>query len=197
MASLFNGAIGFLHNIGVYDVVLPFLLVFTIVYAILEKTAVFGMEDGKTKKNLNSMAAFVIGFLVIASTSLVASMNEFVANMVLLLVLSVTYLLLVGSFTKADDMQKGISLTGTEKKVFTVVMAIGIFLIFFNAMKVEDTSCGNNLYSVSSKCSWLDVGFNYIINHVDSTMVGALALVIGIGAIVYFITKDGGSPTQK
>ena len=55
MTSAFRGAIEFFDKIGVYDVILPFLLVFTIVFAILEKTKVFGTDDieGKklTKKN--------------------------------------------------------------------------------------------------------------------------------------------------
>src|SRR3989338_8827869 len=65
--SVFRGVIGFFDKIGVYDIILPFLLVFTIVFAILEKTKILGLEkiDGKetTKKNLNSMVAFVIAFL--------------------------------------------------------------------------------------------------------------------------------------
>ena len=60
----FRGVIVFLEKLGVYDVVLPFLLVFTIVFAILEKTRVLGTDDidGKPwpKKNLNAVVAFVV-----------------------------------------------------------------------------------------------------------------------------------------
>ena len=66
MATPFREVIDFFDTIGVFDVVLPFLLVFTIVFALLERTKVFGVEtiDGKhyTKKNLNSVAAFVIPY---------------------------------------------------------------------------------------------------------------------------------------
>ena len=78
--SAFRGMIGFLNKLGVYDVILPFLLVFTIVFAILEKTKILGIDkiDGKElgKKNINAMVAFVIAFLVIASTRLVAVINQ-------------------------------------------------------------------------------------------------------------------------
>ena len=64
--TVFRGIIGFLEQIGIYDVILPFLLVFTIIFAILEKTKVLGTEtiEGKryTKKNINAMVAFVISF---------------------------------------------------------------------------------------------------------------------------------------
>jgi len=43
--SMFRGTLEFFGEIGMYDVVLPFLLVFTIVYAILEKTRIFGVEE--------------------------------------------------------------------------------------------------------------------------------------------------------
>ena len=68
--SVFRESIEFLAKLGVYDVVLPFLLVFTIVFAILDKTKMLGVEKGKddreyTKKNLNAMIAFVMGFFVV------------------------------------------------------------------------------------------------------------------------------------
>ena len=43
--SPFRTGIDFLDKLGVYEVLLPFLLIFTIVFAILEKTKVFGTED--------------------------------------------------------------------------------------------------------------------------------------------------------
>ena len=47
--------------------VLPFLLVFTIVFAILEKTKIFGAtKDGESKKNINAVVALVLGLLMIA-----------------------------------------------------------------------------------------------------------------------------------
>ena len=63
-ASTLRGVLGFFVDIGIYDVVLPFLLVFTIVFAIFDKTKVLGTEviDGHKypKKNLNAIVAFVI-----------------------------------------------------------------------------------------------------------------------------------------
>ena len=96
--TVFRGVIEFFGELGIYDVVLPFLLVFTIVFAILEKTRVLGTEEinGKkySKKNLNAIASFVIAFLVVASTKLVAVINQALANIVLLLLLVVFFLVL-------------------------------------------------------------------------------------------------------
>src|SRR3989344_8286450 len=102
--SVFRSSIDFFGKIGIYDVILPFLLVFTIVFAILEKTAIFGREKPKegteeiTRKNLNAMAAFVMAFFVVASSRLVGIVTEVSANAVILLMASVLFLILVGSF---------------------------------------------------------------------------------------------------
>src|SRR3989344_487216 len=134
--SVFRTAIGFLDKLGVYDIILPFLLVFTLVFAILEKTKILGVEKVKdqeyTKKNINAMVAFVTAFLVIASTQLVAVISSVMANVVLLLILSVCFLMLVGSFY-AD---KQFSLENSPKwvKFLMIFMFIGIILIFLNAL---------------------------------------------------------------
>ena len=96
MATPFRQVLDFFDSIGLFDVVLPFLLVFTIVFAILEKTKVLGQEEieGKkyTKKNLNAIAAFSIAFLVIASSQLVEIITTVSANAVIVLFLSVLFL---------------------------------------------------------------------------------------------------------
>ena len=130
--SVFRGIIQFFEKLGVYDVILPFILIFTIVFAILEKSRVFGTEkikgDEYTRKNLNSMTAFVMAFLVVASTRLVAVINQALAHMVLLLLLSVCFLILIGSFMKEGEhayLKEGPWRIGA-----TVFMLIGIILIF-------------------------------------------------------------------
>ena len=121
--SAFRGVIEFFGEIGVYDVVLPFLLVFTIVYAILEKTRVLGTEtfEGKkySRKNLNAIVAFVIAFLVVASTRLVAAINQAMGNIILLLLVSFSFLMLIGSFMK--ETEEGVFLTGGWRILFMTI----------------------------------------------------------------------------
>ena len=51
--SVFRDVIDFFFQLGIYDVILPFLLIFTIVFAILEKTRVFGTEDKMSAAGLS------------------------------------------------------------------------------------------------------------------------------------------------
>lgn len=139
MATPFRQVIEFFDTIGLFDVVLPFLLVFTIVFAILEKTKVLGTEEigGKryTKKNLNAIASFVIAFLVVASSQLVEIITRVSANAVVVLFLSVLFLLLVGSFYKEGEP---VFLEGGWKIVFMIIVFLAIVGIFLDAIKTSD-----------------------------------------------------------
>ena len=135
----FRGVLDFFDKIGLFDVVLPFLLVFTVVFAILEKTKVLGTEkiEGHdyTKKNLNAIASFVIAFLVIAAKELVAIINETVAKAVIVLFFSVLFLLLVGSFHKEGEPMY---LKGAWKVTFEIIVFLAIAGIFLDAIKASD-----------------------------------------------------------
>jgi len=186
MVSQFREILAFFDTLGIYDVILPFLLVFTIVYALLEKTKVLGTEEVEgtkvTRKNLNSMVAFVSAFFVIASTKLVAFINETIAYVVLLLILSVCFLLLAGSFHTGD---KEFFLEGVWKNIFMVLMFIGIILIGLNAAKTESGE------------SWLEYGWSYLVGNWDSTAVGAIVLLLVLVGFMAYVTKSPSTPNKK
>lgn len=180
--SPFRGAIEFLDKIGVYEVILPFLLIFTIVYAILEKSRLFGTElvndKDVPKQNLNSMFAFVSAFLAVASTRLVAAVNEATANMTVLLLLGVCFLLLVGVFHTGKeefDVHQG------YKTIFMIIMFVGIILIFLHAIKTEDGT------------PWLTFAYEFIVNNFSSSAFGALVLTLILIGLMSYITSSGES----
>tara|TARA_Y100000310_G_scaffold295225_1_gene326358 strand:- start:16 stop:573 length:558 start_codon:yes stop_codon:yes gene_type:complete len=163
----------FLTRIGVYDVVLPFILIFTIVFAILEKTKILGVETINeveyTKKNINSMVAFSIAFLVVASTQLVGIINTVISQVALLLILGICFLMLVGSFFGSkeftlEDYPKWVSF-------LMIFMFIGIVLIFLNAL------------------DWLRFVI-YFFSQIETQWVAAVIFMLVIIGFMYLITKD-------
>jgi hypothetical protein len=50
---------------GAYDALLPFFLVFTLVFAFLQKIKLFGSGDNDTGKKFNVMLAIIIGLMVV------------------------------------------------------------------------------------------------------------------------------------
>ena len=181
-ASAFRNTLDFLDRIGVFDVVLPFLLVFVIVFALLEKTKVFGTdrvgEHEYSKKHLNSLASFVIAFFVIASSRLVEIITQISANVVVLLLVSVSFLLLAGSFH--EQKPEGYFLTGAFKNLFMILMFIGIVTIFLNAIKTNDKT-------------WLQFVFDWLRQFSDNVSVSAVVLVLIVIGLMYYIGAIGNS----
>lgn len=177
--STFRAVIFFFDRIGIYDVILPFLLVFTILFAILEKTKVLGTEEIEgvkyTKKNLNAMVAFVVGFLVVASSTLVRIVNQTASHIVILLFLAIFFLLLVGSFMKEED---GVFLQGGWNVTFMIIMFVGIIVIFLNALNTETGE------------SWLSWLWRQITQNTNSNAVGSIILLIVVIIFMIFVTRD-------
>lgn len=177
-ASAFGNAIEFMSRVGVFDVVLPFILVFTLMFAFLEKTKIFGTErftsdsDGKqytiTRKNLNSMASFVIAFFVVASTQLVAIISEVTSKVVLVIILIFSFTLTVGAMAK--ETKEGFYLEGVWKTIFQVIAFIAIAVIFIDAM------------------GWLDAIFMWIGNIWTDEAGAAILLVIIMLLIILYVT---------
>jgi len=126
-----TGAIEFLKEFGFYDVVLPFLLVFTITFAILEKTKLFGTEDKKPKKNIDAMIAFVIALFFVATTELVSGTQEFLPNIVVLLITLMSFMMLVGFFYA--DKEFSFEQHKFWKVFLTIIFFIGIVLLSWHA----------------------------------------------------------------
>lgn len=177
--TVFRGIISFLADIGVYDVILPFVLSFSIVFAILEKTKVLGTEkikiDGKledvTRKNLNSMVAFVVAFLVVASGEIVRVINEAMANLVVLILVLVMFLMFVGSVAKSEN--DGFMFKADSKWYYFMISLIlaGVLLIFLNAL------------------DWLEPFWDYLVDHWQTNAVGSVILLLLVVFFMAWMTR--------
>jgi len=186
--SNFGKAIEFFDKIGIFEIVLPFLFVFTVVFALLEKTRVFGVDrvgsEEYTKKNLNAMAAFSIAFLVIASANIVRIINEVAANMILLLILSVFFLLLVGSFHQ--EKKEGFFLEkGIVRTSFILIMFVGLVVIFLNAIRTQDGK------------TWLEVITGWIRDFGVNDAVPSVILVLVMIGFIAYITQSPKADSQS
>lgn len=179
--TVLSNVISFFQRIGIYDVVLPFLLTFTITFAIFEKSKILGTETIDehvyTKKNLNAMAAFVIAFMVVASGKLVETITQVSANIVVLVLLGVFFLLLVGTFY-APKEKEPIALEKGWKATFTVIMFVGIVFVFLDAIKTE------------AGVSWLDRLLGYIGQFWTSTAVASIILIIFLIVFVWLMVRE-------
>jgi lysylphosphatidylglycerol synthetase-like protein (DUF2156 family) len=179
--TVLGGVLEFFGRLGIFDVVLPFLLTFTIVYALLQRTKLLG-ED---KKNLDAMSAVAVAFITVASSKVVAAILQVSSQLIVLLLLGVFFLLLVSSFYKQGELfdeKKGIP--SWTKTTFVWLMLIAILAIFAQAVK---TASGQ---------SWLEFALQYLARYWDSAVVASIILIIGLYFFIKYLTEEqkaGGS----
>ncbi len=87
------------------NIVLPFLLVFVVVFAILEKTNILG----EGKKYANLLVAIIVGLLFIGAQSLVGVTLKFLPLVAVLLVILLGYFLVFGFV--GIHLNKGMKIT--------------------------------------------------------------------------------------
>jgi hypothetical protein len=176
--SVFRESLVFFDTVGLYDVVLPFLLVFTLVFGTLEKSKIFGTEksaDGKSgpysRKNLNAMVAFCTAFFVVASAQLVSLINIFVARIALVLVIIVMFMLLVAAM-HGEQKEDGFKLEGPWIKFLTFIIFIAVILIFLDGV------------------GWLGPAWSYVTSYWDSNLMSTIFLFGIVAGFIYYVTGN-------
>ena len=157
----------FLQNIIFTKFAFPFLLMFFIVFAILEKTKVFG-ED---KKQINALIAFVIGLIFVSARYPV----EVVSNLILFLTVSLIVffvVLMLWGFVGAGD--KGFELEGWMKYLLWGVGGIAVVFAVIWATGIDFVVIDLLFHQSWSGTFWTNVIFVVAI-------AGALALVLRSG----------------
>ena len=120
------------------DIIVPFILVFTITYAVLDKTKVLGQENGEPKRRFNAIAAFVIASFTIIAVDVLNLVSRLSQYMVLLLVMGLLLAVLFGFFGFKDLGQKKIGKRVVIPLIF--VCFIIVLLYVFGWLDILDWS---------------------------------------------------------
>ncbi len=164
-----GNAVEFLTAFGFFDVVLPFLLVFTVTFGVLEKSNLFG----KDKKNLNAMLAFTVGFLVVAATQITQAIQLSIPKVAFMLVVLISLLILVGSLMKPqpDGFDFWSTLNNFVKWPVGTVIAIAILGIFLSSV------------------GWLQPIIDFFKLNIASPVISSVIFLAVIVGIIYYILK--------
>ena len=163
-----------LEDWGLMDVLLPFLLLFVILFAVLEKTKILG-ED---KRNLSIVLALVISLTVIvphvtgsypAQYDPVDLLNAVLPSVSILIVAVVLLLIMIGLFAH-DRVLLGVTMPGWIA-LFSIIAIIAIF---------------------GSAAGWYASGFNsWMENVFGSDALAIVIMLLVFGVIIAFITSSG------
>lgn len=149
---------------------LPFLLVFFIVFGILEKTKLFGAD----KKQLNALIAFVIGLILVAAYSPTLTISNLIIFLTVAIVVLFVALMLWG-FVAGEEGLKFDKIPKTLKVIIGVVVLVGVIVALLWSLGVEGSIFGtasNFLFKSDwSKGFWTNFAFIIVI-------IIALALVL-------------------
>lgn len=141
----------------------PFLLIFFIVFAVLEKTKVFGDE----KKQLNALLAFVIGLIFISFVSPKLVVENLILFLTIALVM-VFVVLLIWGFATGGKLEIG---KGWVKWTIGVVAVLGVIIVL-----LVTTGFWSNFYEILFQQSWSNsfwTNFFFIV-----VIAAALALML-------------------
>lgn len=158
-----------LENYGLTDALLPFLLIFTIMFAMFQKTKILGAG----KKNFNVMVSFIIAAMVViphitntypSRYDLVEILNQALPDVSIVVVAVVMALLLIGLFG-GEARWMGGSMSGA-----VALLAFAIIIYFFGG----------------AAGWWRNISVNWL---GQDTM--ALVIVILVFAIIiWYVTKE-------
>lgn len=165
----FGDLITYFQQIGVYDYFLPFLLVFAIIFATLEKTQLFGQG----KERINAVIAFVVGLVLIVQQPIVETINMFLPRVSLLFVIILMGLLII-------SMIGGKTFQGLQGTVFTVMTIVIIIFV---------------LLALTPNFGF-DTGFGLGISQYDLQSLAGIAIPLIIFLVMTFLIM-GGSGGKK
>ncbi|MGV8150620.1 MAG: hypothetical protein ACP5NV_02730 [Candidatus Woesearchaeota archaeon] len=175
--GIFQDGLMTLNEAGILDVILPFILVFTIVFAVLQKTKILGEEkDGKPRKNFNAVIALVMGLAVVIphvigtypspESDVVLIINSALPNVSAVMIAVIMLLLIMGVFG-GDVNVAGSGLAGWAV-IFAIIATV---VIFGNAA---------NWFNLPNWLGFLE----------DSETQALIVVILVFALIIWFITKE-------
>jgi len=162
---------------GLTDVMLPFLLIFIILFAVLQKSHILG----ENKKNLNVFTAIIFGLLVIiphvtdsypSGYDVVDIMNNALPTVSIFIVAVIMLLILLGIF-------------GADATVFG--QKLNIWIIILSALTI--------FFIFGAAADWWN-GWTWISDFLGEDAVALVIILLVFGIVISFIT-GGEKETEK
>ncbi len=148
------------------EFVYPFLIIFAIVFGVLEKTKLFG----EGKRQLNAILSFVIGLIFVAFVS----PKLLVQNLILFLsvaIVVVFIILLIWGFIVGEEPKFS---DGTVKIVAIVIVVLALVIFMFLATGIWDTVIDALFRQNWSSDVWTNIIFILV-------LAAAMAIILKTG----------------
>jgi len=122
-----------LNNLGVFNVILPFLLVYAIMYGILSKYKILGDpfaegDKGRVTRSLISIVSASTGFFIVGSANVVLSLKTLIPYVVLFLLTLFFLILAISPFLQREEKSGELQM-GNKTRMILLASSIIIFTL--------------------------------------------------------------------
>lgn len=156
-----------LRNDALFEIILPFVLVFTIVFAVFNTTKILG-----GKKNIDAVISIVLGLLIIRNKNIIDTINRFLPNVALAIIVILMILLVLGVFLgKEYEWADGM-------KGFAAVVSLVLVLWIFGSSY------------------WNRLGIPNIFSGLGSETKGILIFIAILVIVVWLVSRDDKEKTS-
>ena len=163
--SLLSQSFELLGTLGFFDVVLPFLLFFSISYGTLIKSNMFSKKPA-----INTLIALVIGLIATTSLNAVAFTKEFLPIVSVVLLIGVV-LLMIPSLMGTDSNSKLFKYV----KYMGVLVGIGAVIYFIISYYFPSDIVNSNMYLSQEEVA---------------TLIGVFIVIAMIILPIWYISKE-------
>jgi len=139
------------------EIILPFLLVFTIVFAVLERTKVLGEE----KKQLNAILAFVLGLIFVTAVFPKTAIGNLILFLTVAIVIVFIILLLWGFIF--GEIKEGFKPANWMKWTLGIVVSFALVLVVIWSVGLESGVLDWMFKRDWSSPFWINLSFIVVI----------------------------------
>lgn len=116
----FNSAVEGFADVGGFNVILPFLLVFAVTFAVLRKIQLFG-----DNKRVDAIVSFIMAAFLVSATGIVDVLIGFLPRVSMIVLVLLMLILVVGVFSGRSDWGGGFLTIGAIIAILAVLWALG------------------------------------------------------------------------
>ncbi len=151
------------------ELILPFLLLFTVFFAVLDKSKIFG----EGKRQINAIVSLVLALIFVAfsyAKGIIVKLVPFTAVMIIIILI---FMLLYG-FVAGGKEKEGFVMPKGLKITFGIIIGISMIIAIMWATGTWDTIYNSIISGAGAGKIWANVLFAAII-------IGAMVVVIASG----------------
>jgi len=131
--AFYDTFITLLNNLGFFNVILPFLLVYAVMYGILSKYKILGDpfaegDRGRVTRSLISIVSAATGFFIVGSANVVLSLRTLIPYIVLFLLTVFFLILAISPFLQREEKSGEIQI-GNRTRMILLASSIIIFTL--------------------------------------------------------------------